>query len=108
MKYTPPGGRVEVELQARQDGFDLLVTDTGPGIPPTEFERVTRPFERLDTARSAAGSGLGLSVVSAIAKLHGARLVLADNAPGLRAQLQFTKTADPPTTLPSPTVGAIS
>ena len=65
----------------------VTVADTGPGIPADERERVLERFVRLDGHRSTPGNGLGLSLVSAVAKLHGATLRLEDNHPGLRISL---------------------
>lgn len=89
IKFTPSGGSVAVQLTAGGGGFDLVVADTGPGVPAADRERVLQAFERLDSARSSPGSGLGLSVVTAIARLHGAQLRLEDNDPGLRVRLHF-------------------
>ncbi|MBP7065193.1 HAMP domain-containing sensor histidine kinase [Ferrovibrio sp.] len=85
IKYTPPGGRIL--LLARPDG--VTVADNGPGMNVAERERAAERFYRGDTARSTAGFGLGLSLVQAIARLHGGVLRLEDNAPGLRASLEF-------------------
>jgi hypothetical protein len=68
-------------------GAELAVADRGPGIPAEERDKVTRRFYRLDPGRNSPGSGLGLSLVVSVAKLHGGRLDLEDNAPGLRARL---------------------
>jgi signal transduction histidine kinase len=84
IKYTPPGGRV---VLAGHTGPVITVADSGPGIPSGERGRVLERFVRLDKDRSTPGNGLGLSLVSAVAKLHGARLVLEDNHPGLRVIL---------------------
>jgi len=65
------------------------VTDSGPGIPVGEREKVLRRFYRLEKSRTSPGSGLGLSLVKAIADLHGAALELSDNTPGLRVVLKF-------------------
>ena len=65
------------------DGASLIVADNGPGIPPQERERVLRRLYRLDRSRSTPGSGLGLSLVEAVVKLHGGTLQMQDNAPGL-------------------------
>lgn len=89
VKYTPEGGRIEVSLAARAAEIVVAVADSGPGIPAEDRERATRRFVRLDRSRSTPGNGLGLSLVEAVARLHGGRLVLADNAPGLRAELRF-------------------
>ena len=67
----------------------VTVTDTGPGIPAEQREHAKQRFVRLDAQRSTPGSGLGLSLVDAVAKLHDARLALADNQPGLRVTLTF-------------------
>jgi signal transduction histidine kinase len=91
IRHTPSGTRIEVTLQ-RQDARALaVIADNGPGIPESARERVFRRFFRLEASRSTPGSGLGLSLVAAIASLHGVRLELADNAPGLRATLRFPK-----------------
>lgn len=98
VKYTPPGGAVTLTLRrAGTNRAELSVADTGPGVPESERERVLQRFVRLEASRSAAGTGLGLSLVQAIADLHGATLVLSDGGiggdatqgPGLRAALSF-------------------
>ena len=91
LKYTKSGGRVRLAVEAggATGGARLSVADSGPGIPAADRERVLERFVRLDAARSTPGSGLGLSLVSAVARLHGARLDLSDNAPGLKATMVF-------------------
>ena len=89
IKYTPEGGSVAVELEKSPDGPQLIVSDTGPGIPAEERLRVTERFVRLESSRNSPGTGLGLSLVAAVARLHDAELVLEDNRPGLRAVLRF-------------------
>jgi signal transduction histidine kinase len=84
IKYTPAGGHVTLN---GLPGPEITVADTGPGIPEAERERVLERFVRLGEDRSTPGNGLGLSLVSAVAKLHGARLRLEDNHPGLRVSL---------------------
>ncbi len=91
VKYTPSGGRIELRVNDPDGQPMLSVIDTGPGIPAEERERVLERFVRLDSARSQSGSGLGLSLVKAVAKLHKAELVIADNHPGLRVSLQFAR-----------------
>jgi signal transduction histidine kinase len=76
-------------VQKTSDFVTLSVADSGPGIPPADRERVLQRFVRLDDSRGTPGSGLGLSLVAAVAKLHGARLELADHAPGLTVLLAF-------------------
>ncbi|MCW5716953.1 MAG: HAMP domain-containing histidine kinase [Bauldia sp.] len=84
---TPPSIRVSV----RRDGNDLLiaVADNGPGIPEEERGRVQERFVRLETSRSTPGTGLGLSLVAALAKLHRGRLELTDVGPGLLATIRL-------------------
>ena len=81
VKYTPEGGVIRVEATPGEEGPCIAVADTGPGIPEDERENVLRRFYRLDRSRGTPGSGLGLSLVGAVARLHGARLSLSDNAP---------------------------
>ena len=68
----------------------ISVSDDGPGVPGEHLGRVQERFVRLETARTTAGSGLGLALVAACAKLHGGRLVLGDNRPGLMAVLELS------------------
>lgn len=88
VKYTPTGGAVSVTLTGGEQPV-LTVADTGPGIPPGERERALQRFARLDSSRHLPGSGLGLSIAAVVARLHGAELVLEDNAPGLRVRVRF-------------------
>ena len=95
VKYTPPGGAVTVVARRPDDSGDeieLAVADSGPGIPEADRERVLERFVRLEASRNSPGSGLGLSLVAAVARLHGAELVLEDNTPGLRVSLRFAAT----------------
>jgi len=94
IKYTPAGGKVRIRVAVTSDGVELSVADTGPGIPAADRPRVTERFVRLEASRSSPGTGLGLSLVAAVAHFHNAELVLEDNAPtGLKAMLRFPKTA---------------
>ena len=99
IKYTPPkaqggGGTVSVVLRrADKHGCELVVADTGPGIPEADRERVLDRFVRLEASRNSPGSGLGLSMVRAVARLHCAELSLEDNLPGLRVVLRFADDA---------------
>jgi len=88
IKYTPEGGSIVVRTRAGPESV-LEVADNGPGIPPHLREKALERFVRLDPDRSAPGNGLGLSLVAAVAKLHGARLELSDNRPGLVVTLRF-------------------
>ncbi|MGJ8615288.1 MAG: sensor histidine kinase [Sulfitobacter sp.] len=89
MRHTPRGTTITVALTNVEDRPQISVTDTGAGIPADEREKVLRRLYRLDRSRHTPGNGLGLSFVDAVAKLHGATLVLRDNAPGLRAVIRF-------------------
>ncbi|HVT59024.1 MAG TPA: ATP-binding protein [Thermoanaerobaculia bacterium] len=87
IKFTPAGGRVTVRV-VRDDGrLGIAVADTGPGIPAAEREAVLRRFYRAEKSRHTTGSGLGLSLVAAVARLHGLRLAIEDAAPGCRVML---------------------
>jgi signal transduction histidine kinase len=97
IKYTPDGGAVMLRARRRSSGeIELSVTDTGPGVPEADRERVVQRFVRLENSRSAPGSGLGLALVQAVAESHGGRLeldegpgIVGDKGPGLRAALVF-------------------
>ena len=87
LKYIPAGGRIEVGAERLADCVRLVVSDNGPGIPPEDRERAVQPFAKLANADGTRTSGLGLSLVAAIARLHRARLVFESNEPGLRVVL---------------------
>jgi signal transduction histidine kinase len=87
VKYTPAGGNIRLEALRQHDTITITVSDNGPGIPSEQHEQVFTRFKRLDNARSTSGNGLGLSLVKAVAELHGATVQLQDNHPGLRASL---------------------
>ena len=91
MKYTPEGGAVTLHVTSDDDSVTVVVADSGPGVPPEEREAVLRRFYRLEPARSTPGSGLGLSLVAAVAQLHEAELRLEDNAPGLVVRMRFRR-----------------
>lgn len=88
------GSVVSVRLRARgMLGAEIEVADNGPGIPPADRERVLGRFVRLEQSRNTPGSGLGLSLVNAVARLHGGRVRLEDNQPGLRVVLALARRA---------------
>jgi signal transduction histidine kinase len=89
LKFSPPGGTIQIGLTT---GPDLLITvaDHGPGMTEADRARATERFFRAEQARTTPGSGLGLSLVEAVAALHGGALTLHDNAPGLRAELRVS------------------
>ena len=84
LKYVPAGGRIELSVTRRPDSVCLVVSDDGPGLPAGDRKRAVQPFVRLGPSGSPESSGLGLSLVAAIARLHRARLALENNEPGLR------------------------
>ena len=89
IKFTPTGGRIRVALRGNSSTPEVTVEDNGPGIPADKREIVLGRRVRLDEARNVPGSGLGLSLVAAVTKLHGAHLVLDDAAPGLKVSMKF-------------------
>src|SRR4029077_7305872 len=93
IRHSPPGALICIEAKAVGDSLELAVVDNGPGIPSRERENVLRPFYRLEASRTTEGSGLGLSLVAAIAKRHDAKLSLGDNSPGLRVAVLFPAAA---------------
>jgi len=90
IKYTPPGGTVDLEVRRTADGVTLGVDDSGPGIAPAERARALDRFHR-GASRATSGSGLGLAIVKAIADLHRAELSMASSARlgGLRVELRM-------------------
>jgi signal transduction histidine kinase len=91
IKHGGRGGEVAVMLSDSADGLLLSIADRGPGIPAEERKQVLRRFYRLEHSRNSPGNGLGLSLVAAVASLHGASLEMADNSPGLLIELRFPK-----------------
>lgn len=91
VKYTPAGGRITVNLRRTAAAtVELSVADTGPGIAPDQRETVLERFTRLEESRSTPGAGLGLSLVAAVCRRHGADLRLEDNVPtGLEVVMAF-------------------
>jgi signal transduction histidine kinase len=89
VKYTPDGGTIRLVLRRAGADAELIVADSGSGIAEADRERVLDRFQRLEASRNSPGTGLGLSLVRAVAKLHCAELVLEDNLPGLRVLLRF-------------------
>jgi len=98
IKYAGSNGKVngvpaEIVVKADNDGerITLSVADRGPGIPDADRARVVERFVRLEQSRSEPGSGLGLSLASAVARLHGGDLKLEDNNPGLRTTIALPR-----------------
>jgi len=93
IKHGRPGGQVVVANE-RIDGRPVIsVADDGPGVPADEYEHVFKRFYRLEHSRYKPGNGLGLSLVAAVAQLHGARIEMLDNSPGLKLRLWFSAPA---------------
>lgn len=93
LKYSPDGGRVLLRATRQGGNAVLEVSDQGRGIPPAQRDAALLPFRRLESAPEVPGSGLGLSLVAAVVRLHGGRLQLDDNAPGLIVRCEFPATA---------------
>jgi len=91
--HTPLDARITVSLRRAQDGVELDVADDGQGVPESERKRIFQRFYRLETSRTTPGNGLGLSIVAAVAEVHGAQLNAADNRPGLRIAMVFPAAA---------------
>jgi signal transduction histidine kinase len=98
------GAQPEIVVRAAGEGDRILLTvaDTGPGIPVDDRSRAVERFVRLEQSRSLPGSGLGLSLASAVARLHGGELRLEDNAPGLRSVLALPRGASGASADPQP------
>lgn len=84
IKYSPDGGSITISVRRAGEFCEAVIADTGPGIPEADRERVQDRFVRLEASRHQPGSGLGLSLVRAVVRVHGGELRLEDNAPGLR------------------------
>ncbi len=93
LKYAGDGAHVRIGASEEGGLVSLTVADDGPGIPEAECANVRRRFYRLDAARSRPGNGLGLSLVEAIASLHGGALRLENAHPGLRARVELPRAA---------------
>jgi signal transduction histidine kinase len=91
LKYVPGGGRIDVAVSTLPAAVQLEVADNGPGIPEEDRQRVLQPFIRLERDRSQSGSGLGLSLIAAVMRLHRATIELLDNAPGLKVRCVFSQ-----------------
>ena len=89
LKYVPAGGRVNVRVAGTAHSIELIVADNGPGIAADDRAAALQPFTRVGDSSRTPGSGLGLSLAAAVARLHRARLTLGDNAPGLIVKVEF-------------------
>lgn len=95
LRHTPIGAHVQVEVQALETGASLRVSDDGFGVPEAERDNIFDRFYRLERSRTTSGSGLGLALVSAVAKLHDATIALSDARPGLAVDIRFPARPQP-------------
>lgn len=92
IKFTQQNGKITVYLGNENNLFTIVIADNGPGIPITSVEKVFERFYRDQSQHNQVGSGLGLSIVLAVLKLHHAEIKLEDNQPGLKVLIHFTNT----------------
>lgn len=95
IRHAPPPAVICMELSRRADEIVIEVSDTGPGVPAEERERVFRRLYRLERSRTSEGSGLGLALVLAVVELHGGTVTLEDNQPGLRVVVRLPLSREP-------------
>ena len=100
MRRSVEAGALHIKVSAEADNGHVLLTvaDNGPGIAAADRTRAVERFVRLETSRTEPGSGLGLSLASAVARLHGGELRLEDNAPGLKATIVLPRAGTVETT----------
>jgi signal transduction histidine kinase len=91
IKHGRAGGRIVVTNENIDGSAVISIADDGPGIPAVEYQHVFKRFYRLEHSRYTPGNGLGLSLVAAVARLHGARIEMLDNLPGLKFKLWFSE-----------------
>jgi signal transduction histidine kinase len=91
IKYSPTGSTLRLVVRPSDiaGSAEIVVEDSGPGIPENAHEQAVRPFVRLESAGRQPGSGLGLAIAAAVARLHRGNLILENADPGLRVRLQF-------------------
>ena len=89
IRHCPPGSTIRLKVGVEGGRICTSIEDDGPGIPENEHEKVFRRLYRVEKSRTSPGSGLGLSLVKAIAELHGAAIRLEDAGPGLRVVITY-------------------
>lgn len=89
IKFTPEAGTINVTAIHNDTYAEIVIADSGPGIPEMFHTKVFEKFFRIEESRSAKGNGLGLSLVDAIVRIHHAKIMLSDNTPGLKVTLQL-------------------
>jgi len=91
--HTPRSAEITVSVTKANSGVELCVADNGRGVPAQDSMRIFQRFYRLEESRTTSGNGLGLSIVAAVAELHGASIFATDNHPGLRVGMTFARAA---------------
>lgn len=91
LKYAPDGSRITVSLQPGRQHVELSVSDQGPGMPDKFLDEALMPFKTVDQSRSEGGTGLGLALVAAVARLHDGRVRLENTEPGLRVSVALSR-----------------
>jgi signal transduction histidine kinase len=89
IKHGRERGLVRISADCREECAVLAISDDGPGVPPDERDLIFSRFYRSEKSRGTPGNGLGLSIVAAVARVHGANVKLSSNRPGLTIELQF-------------------
>ncbi|AHB49858.1 hypothetical protein W911_02535 [Hyphomicrobium nitrativorans NL23] len=89
IQYTPEGTTITISLQELRTGFDVSISDNGPGVPDGEIKHLFERFYRFEGTRAKPGHGLGIPFAVAIAELHGAYVEIGDNTPGLNVVVHF-------------------
>lgn len=95
IQYCPIGTTIRLDLRQGVDGLNVTISDNGPGVPASEIENLFQRFYRLEVSREKPGHGLGIPFAVAIAELHGARIELSDNNPGLNVFIHFPNVPQP-------------
>ena len=94
IKYTPEGGKIHIHSFQKKKLWNIEISDNGPGIPEKEYEKVVQRFYRIDPSRTTPGSGLGLSLVYAVLKLHKLDMTFHNNNPGLKVRVTFNERSE--------------
>ena len=90
IKYTPEHGKVRVDATIEPGKLQIVIADSGPGVPAEERDKIFRRFYRVEASRGEQpGNGLGLSLVQAVIHLHSGSIVVDDNQPGLRVSVHL-------------------
>ncbi len=91
LKFTPHGGEIRISHATTDDAVELVIADSGSGIPEEFRQKVFEKFFRMEQSRHTKGNGLGLSLVAAVARIHNATVSLEDNQPGLRVRFAMPR-----------------